>query len=161
RQLVREPDVDRRDLSSLRLIIDGGEKMPLPLIEQLGAVFRGTRFADAYGLTETVSGDTFLDKLHTLDKLGSVGKPVAHLQLRVVDDAGRQVPPNTPGEIVLRGPKVFDCYWRNPEATAAAIRDGWFHTGDIGQLDEDGYLFIVDRKKDMIISGGENIASAE
>jgi acyl-CoA synthetase (AMP-forming)/AMP-acid ligase II len=108
-----------------------------------------------------VSGDTFLDRMHTLSKLGSVGKPVVHLELKVVDDDGREVPPNEPGEIVLRGPKVFAGYWRNPEATAAAIRDGWFHTGDIGRLDEDGYLFILDRKKDLIISGGENIASPE
>jgi acyl-CoA synthetase (AMP-forming)/AMP-acid ligase II len=159
--LLQQPDLEHRDLSSLRLIIDGGEKMPMPLIQRLGAVFRDTRFADGYGLTETVSGDTFLDRMHTLSKLGSVGKPVVHLELKVVDDDGREVPPNEPGEIVLRGPKVFAGYWRNPEATAAAIRDGWFHTGDIGRVDEEGYLFILDRKKDMIISGGENIASPE
>jgi acyl-CoA synthetase (AMP-forming)/AMP-acid ligase II len=159
--LLQQPDLERRDLASLRLIIDGGEKMPLPLIQRLGAAFPGARFADAYGLTETVSGDTFLDRTHTLSKLGSVGKPVVHLELKVVDDEGREVGPNEPGEIVLRGPKVFAGYWRNPEATAAAIRDGWFHTGDVGRLDEDGYLFILDRKKDLIISGGENIASPE
>ena len=159
--LLREPDLERRDLSSLRLIIDGGEKMPQPLIERLATAFRGARFADGYGLTETVSGDTFLDRMHTLSKLGSVGKPVVHLELKIVDDDGRELPPNAPGEIVLRGPKVFAGYWRNPEATAAALKDGWFHTGDIGRVDEDSYLFILDRKKDLIISGGENIASPE
>jgi fatty-acyl-CoA synthase len=159
--LLQQADVERFDLSSMRFIIDGGEKMPLPLIARLQAAFPGAWFADAYGLTETVSGDTFLDKGNILAKIGSVGKPVMHLELRIVDDDGQPVPSDTPGEIVLRGPKVFAGYWRNPEATAAAIRDGWFHTGDIGLVDDDGYLFIVDRKKDVIVSGGENIASLE
>jgi len=78
-----------------------------------------------------------------------------------VDDHGDDVPPNTLGEIVLRGPKVFKGYWKNPQATAEAIKNGWFHTGDLGTMDEEGYLYIVDRKKDIIISGGENIASLE
>ncbi len=152
---------DRYDTSSVRFVINGGEKMPVPLIERVLAQFPNAWFADAYGLTETVSGDTFLDREHVLSKLGSVGRPVLHLELRVVDDAGDPVAPNELGEIVLRGPKVFRGYWRDPEATAAAIRDGWFHTGDVGRLDEDGYLFIEDRKKDMIVSGGENVSSPE
>jgi len=90
-----------------------------------------------------------------------VGKPVFQLRVRIVDDEGRDVPPNTLGEIVLRGPKVFKGYWKNPQATAEVLKNGWFHTGDIGTLDEEGYLYIVDRKKDIIISGGENIASLE
>lgn len=160
--LLQSPDVPNYDLSSIRFIIDGGEKMPLPLIRKLGEVFPNAWFADAYGLTETVSGDTFLDKGNVIEKIGSVGKPVLHLEVRIVDDQGTDVPVNTPGEIVLRGPKVFKGYWRNEEATKAAIdHDGWFHTGDIGRLDGDGYLYIVDRKKDMISSGGENIASLE
>jgi fatty-acyl-CoA synthase len=155
------PDLDSYDLSSIRFIINGGEKMPVPLIERILKAFPNAWFADAYGLTETVSGDTFLDREHVLSKIGSVGKPVMHLAVRVVDEDGRSVPPNQTGEIALRGPKVFKGYWRDEAATAKAIRDGWFHTGDVGRIDEDGYLYIEDRKKDMILSGGENIASPE
>src|SRR5690606_24975483 len=116
---------------------------------------------DAYGLTETVSGDTFLDRESTVRKLGSVGRPCPYLELQVWDESGAPVPPGERGEVVLRGPKVFKGYWRDPEATEAAFAGGWFHTGDIGVLDDDGYLSIVDRLKDMIVSGGENIASSE
>jgi acyl-CoA synthetase (AMP-forming)/AMP-acid ligase II len=160
-QLLAHPSLDRRDLGGVRLIIDGGEKMPLPLIERLRRAFPGAWFADAYGLTETVSGDTFLDKRATVRKLGSVGKPCLHLEVAIWDETDRPVPPGALGEIVLRGPKVFKGYWKDPEATAAAFRGGWFHTGDIGALDDEGFLTIVDRKKDMIVSGGENIASPE
>jgi acyl-CoA synthetase (AMP-forming)/AMP-acid ligase II len=96
-----------------------------------------------------------------ITKLGSVGRPCLHLELQVWDDDGRPVAPGERGEIVMRGPKVFKGYWQDPDATAAAFAGGWFHTGDIGVLDDDGYLFIVDRLKDMIVSGGENIASSE
>jgi len=159
--LFNEPSFDQYNVSSVRFIIDGGEKMPATLIKEFKNRFPNAWFADAYGLTETVSGDTFLAKDRMLNKLGSVGKPVPHLHVRVVDDDDRDVPPNELGEICLKGPKVFKGYWKNPEATAEALRGGWFHTGDIGALDEDGYLYIMDRKKDMIISGGENIASPE
>jgi acyl-CoA synthetase (AMP-forming)/AMP-acid ligase II len=155
------PDLDRRDLSSVRVIVNGGEKMPIPLIERIQRTFPSAWFADAYGLTETVSGDTFLDRESTIAKLGSVGRPCLHLDLDIWDEQGRSVPPGERGEIVLRGPKVFAGYWRDPEATAAAFAGGWFHTGDVGVRDEDGYLFVVDRVKDMIVSGGENIAGSE
>jgi fatty-acyl-CoA synthase len=159
--LFQEPTFDQYDVSSVRFVIDGGEKMPVTLIKQFTERFPNAWFADAYGLTETVSGDTFLAKDKMVDKIGSVGKPCPHLLVRVVDESGQDVPPNGMGEIVLKGPKVFKAYWKNPEATAAAIKEGWFHTGDIGTLDEDGFLYIMDRKKDIIISGGENIASPE
>ena len=159
--LFNEPTFDQYDVSSVRFIIDGGEKMPATLIKQFTDKFPNAWFSDAYGLTETVSGDTFLAKDRMLHKLGSVGKPVPHLQVRVVNEHDKVVPPDELGEICLKGPKVFKGYWKNPEATAKALRGGWFHTGDIGTLDEDGYLYIMDRKKDMIISGGENIASPE
>ncbi len=155
------PGIESRDLSSVRLVINGGEKMPIPLIERIQRVFSSAWFADAYGLTETVSGDTFLDRDSIVTKLGSVGRPCLHLELDIWDDAGRPVPAGERGEIVMRGPKVFKGYWRDPDATAAAFAGGWFHTGDIGVRDEDGYLFIVDRLKDMIVSGGENIAGSE
>lgn len=155
------PDVESRDLSSVRVIINGGEKMPIPLIERIQRTFSSAWFADAYGLTETVSGDTFLDRDNLITKLGSVGRPCVYLELEVWDEQGHPVAAGERGEIVLRGPKVFKGYWRDTEATERAFAGGWFHTGDIGVLDEDGYLFIVDRLKDMIVSGGENIAGSE
>jgi fatty-acyl-CoA synthase len=155
------PDIEQRDLSSIRVVINGGEKMPIPLIERIQRVFPSAWFADAYGMTETVSGDTFLDHASIITKLGSVGRPCLYLELQLWDEDGHSVPAGEQGEIVMRGPKVFKGYWRDEEATAAAFTGGWFHTGDIGVRDEDGYLFIVDRLKDMIVSGGENIASSE
>ncbi len=155
------PGIEERDLSSVRLIINGGEKMPIPLIERIQRTFPSAWFADAYGLTETVSGDTFLDRDSIVTKLGSVGRPCLYLELDVWDELGSSVAPGERGEIVLRGPKIFKGYWRDPDATATAFAGGWFHTGDVGLRDEDGYLFIVDRLKDMIVSGGENIAGSE
>jgi len=155
------PDVEQRALSSVRVIINGGEKMPIPLIERIQRTFPSAWFADAYGLTETVSGDTFLDRDSIVTKLGSVGRPCLHLELDIWDDQGRSAPAGERGEIVMRGPKVFAGYWRDQGATAAAFAGGWFHTGDVGVRDDDGYLFIVDRLKDMILSGGENVAGSE
>jgi acyl-CoA synthetase (AMP-forming)/AMP-acid ligase II len=156
------PELGALDTSSIGFIIGGGEKMPVTLIERLLAAFPNARFADAYGLTETVSGDTFNDQAHTLSKIGSVGKPVLNLDLKIVGPDDALAGPGQAGEILLRGPKVVSGYWNNPEATAAAFTaDGWFRTGDIGHLDTDGYLFIDDRKKDMIVSGGENVATSE
>lgn len=154
-------DVDSFDLSSVRLIISGGEKMPEPLIKRLEVIFPNAWFADGYGLTEGVSADTILDRRKTLEKLGSVGKPCLFVELDIWDEFGNPVGPGVPGEIVLRGPKLFKGYWENEEATRRAFRGGWFHTEDVGYRDDDGYLYIVDRLKDMIISGGENIASLE
>ena len=155
------PDIEQRDLSSVRVVINGGEKMPIPLIERIQRTFPSAWFADAYGLTETVSGDTFLDRDSIMSKLGSVGRPCLYLELDIWDEQGASLPAGERGEIVLRGPKVFKGYWRDPDATAAAFAGGWFHTGDIGVRDDDGYLYILDRVKDMIVSGGENIASSE
>jgi acyl-CoA synthetase (AMP-forming)/AMP-acid ligase II len=159
--ILQLPDLAERDLSSIRFIIGGGEKMPVPLVERILKAFPEAWFADAYGLTETVSGDTFNDAAHMLAKVGSVGRPVVHLEIRIVDEHGSPLEPGDLGEIALRGPKVFSGYWRDEEATAKALRDGWFHTGDIGRIDDDGYVYVEDRKKDMIVSGGENIATPE
>ncbi len=140
------PDVESRDLSSVRVIINGGEKMPVPLIERIQRTFPSAWFADAYGLTER-GPDQHPSRLH--------------LELDIWDEQGNTVPPNEKGEVVLRGPKLFKGYWRDPEATEKAFAGGWFHTGDVGVRDEDGYVWIVDRLKDMIVSGGENIAGSE
>ncbi len=161
RAVLDVPGIETRDLSSVKVIIAGGEKMPIPTIERIRTTFPSAWFADAYGLTETVSGDTFLDRDHTVSKLGSVGRPCQYLELDIWDEHGASLPAGARGEVVLRGPKVFAGYWRDPDATAAAFAGGWFHTGDIGVLDDDGFLTIVDRLKDMIVSGGENIASSE
>lgn len=159
--IVNLPGIDERDLSSVKVVIGGGEKMPIPYIERLKRLFPNAWFADAYGLTETVSGDTFLDRDSTISKLGSVGRACVFLEIDIWDEEGNSVPTGERGEIVLRGPKVFKGYWRDPEASEKAFAGGWFHTGDIGVFDDDRYLYIVDRLKDMILSGGENIAGSE
>ncbi len=159
--LIASPDIGKRSLGSVRLIQDGGEKMPLPLIRKVLDAFPNAWFADAYGMTETVSGDTYLNKGKMVSKLGSVGKPILHTQIRIVDQDDNPLGPDEVGEITVRGPKVCKGYWKDEEATAKTLRDGWLHTGDLGRIDEDGYLYVVDRLKDMIISGGENIASSE
>ena len=146
---------------SVRCIVGGGEKTPLPMFERIWSTFPNMWYADAYGLTETVSGDTFLPSSWAHDKAGSVGIGCFGIEVRIVDAEERQCAPGEQGEVVLRGPKVSTGYWKDPESTARAFRNGWFHTGDMGLVDEDGFLYIVDRLKDMIISGGENIASAE
>jgi fatty-acyl-CoA synthase len=161
RAVLDQPGIDGRDLSSVRVIIAGGEKLPIPYIERLQRVFPAAWLADAYGLTETVSGDTFLDPDGARTKVGSVGRACLYLELEIWGEDDAPVAAGERGEVVLRGPKVFRGYWNDPDATAAAFRGGWFHTGDIGIKDDDGYVYIVDRLKDMIVSGGENIASSE
>ena len=148
-------------LSSVRVIINGGEKMPIPLIERIQRVFPSAWFADAYGLTETVSGDTFLDRDQHREEAGQRRPSLRPPRAPGVGRPRSTGPVGERGEIVMRGPKIFKGYWRDADATSKAFAGGWFHTGDIGVLDEDGYLFIVDRLKDMIVSGGENIAGSE
>ncbi len=159
--LLQLPGIAERDTASIRVITGGGEKMPIPLLDRIARAFPNAWFADAYGLTETVSGDTVNDPDHMRSKVGSVGRAVAHVRIAILDDDGEPVAAGELGEVAIRGPKVMAGYWRDEDATRKALRDGWFHTGDIGRLDEDGYLYIEDRKKDMIVSGGENIATPE
>ncbi|WP_432958296.1 class I adenylate-forming enzyme family protein [Micromonospora haikouensis] len=147
------------DLSSVRWVIYS--QVTSALFAVARGLFPNARLIEGYGLTETCSGLTYLDAAHQEAKQGSVGLPVPWVQVRVVDPDGRDVPAGEDGEVVARGPKVSPGYLDDPEATRAAFRDGWFHTGDVGCLDADGYLYIRDRLKDMIRSGGENIASAE
>src|SRR3954452_53181 len=152
---------ERYDVSSLRWAIGGGEKTPEARIRAFSQYFTKARYIDAYGLTETLSGDTFMEPGLEITKIGSTGRPVAHVEIEIRDDQGNRRPSGENGEICLRGPKVTPGYWKDPEKTAAAFFDDWFRTGDVGYLDADGFLYLTDRKKDMIISGGENIASSE
>ena len=149
------------DLTSFKWCIAGGEKTPAGRIRDFAAFFPGARFIDGFGLTETCSGDTLMEPGMELTKIGSTGRPLAHVQIEIRNEDGEVLPARKEGEICIRGPKVTKGYWKDPQKTAASFFDDWFRSGDIGYLDEDNFLFITDRKKDMIISGGENIASSE
>ncbi|MGZ5829465.1 MAG: AMP-binding protein [Xanthobacteraceae bacterium] len=159
--LLTCPERERYDVSSLRWAIGGGEKTPEARIRAFSQYFTNARYIDAYGLTETCGGDTFMEPGLEIAKIGSTGRPVAHVEIEIRDDAGNRLAPGENGEICLRGPKVTRGYWKDPEKTAAAFFGDWFRSGDVGYLDQDGFLYLTDRKKDMIISGGENIASSE
>ncbi|MDO8767691.1 MAG: AMP-binding protein [Burkholderiaceae bacterium] len=149
------------NLTSIRWVIGGGERTPEQRIKDFGSMFTQGRYVDAYGLTETCSGDTMMDPGRELEKIGSTGRALPHVSLEIRSDAGEVLPAGEEGEICLRGPKVTSGYWRDEQKTRDSFHGDWFRTGDIGYLDTDGYLFLTDRKKDMIISGGENIASSE
>ncbi|EGD56778.1 acyl-CoA synthetase [Gordonia neofelifaecis] len=153
------PAIATADLSSLRFGISGGAPCPVVLIESLNA--HGVRFCEGFGLTETAPNVCVLAVEEAIEYAGSVGKPVLHVEMKVADDGGREVAPGVIGELLVRGPNVFVGYWNKPEATAEALRDGWFHTGDLATCDEEGYYRIVDRKKDMIVTGGENVYASE
>src|SRR4051794_8536729 len=159
--LLTHPDRHRYDVSSLGWAIGGGEKTPEARIRGFSQLFKAARYIDAYGLTETVGGDTFMEAGREIEKIGSTGRPTAHVEIEIRDERGSKLPPGTDGEICLRGPKVTRGYWKDSARTAAAFSGDWFRTGDIGHLDAEGFLYLTDRKNDMIISGGENIASSE
>jgi fatty-acyl-CoA synthase len=154
------PGFDGTDLSSVRVFVVGGAPCPEPLIEQYLA--KGAPFAQGYGLTETAPMATFLLPRDALAKVGSAGQPPMYTDVVCLDEDGRPVAAGEPGEICIKGPNVMAGYWNRPDATAEAIdADGWFHSGDLGYLDDEGYLYVVDRLKDMVISGGENVYPAE
>ncbi|MDD1533282.1 MULTISPECIES: AMP-binding protein [unclassified Bradyrhizobium] len=155
------PTRDRYDVSSLQWAIGGGEKTPEVRIRAFSEYFRNARYIDAYGLTETVGGDTIMETGREIEKIGSTGRAIAHVEIEIRDENGNTLPPNVDGEICLRGPKITRGYWKDPEKTASAFFGDWFRSGDVGYLDDEGFLYLTDRKKDMIISGGENIASSE
>jgi fatty-acyl-CoA synthase len=157
--MAQHPDFATRDLSTIRVLSCGGAPVPEALIKIYAA--RGLPFNQGYGLTETAPFASFLPSSMATEKLGSAGIAPFFTDVKIVDDDGREVPDGERGEIVVRGPNVMKGYWNRPDATAEVLIDGWFHTGDVGIRDADGYFFIVDRKKDMIISGGENVYPAE
>jgi fatty-acyl-CoA synthase len=158
-QVARHPRWAGADLSSLRILTCGGSPVPTPLIAKYQE--RGLTFLQGYGMTEASPGTLFLDAEHAVSKAGSAGVPHFFSDVRVVRPDLTPVDVGETGEVVVRGPHVMPGYWGLPEETAAVFADGWFRSGDAARVDEDGYVHIVDRIKDMIISGGENIYPAE
>jgi acyl-CoA synthetase (AMP-forming)/AMP-acid ligase II len=170
--LLNHPDFRKYDVSSVKTFFIGGAPANVALIREIEEKVPGCTAQGGYGLTETspvivaalikdhLRGDSYEANVR---RKATAGYPLAGAEVRVVDIKDREVPPDgkTIGEVVVQGDVVMKGYWNQPEATAAAIRDGWFHTGDLAVVDEEGYILIVDRAKDMILSGGENIASAE
>jgi long-chain acyl-CoA synthetase len=156
--LIHHPDHGDYDLSTLRLCVSGGAAMPVEVMNAFEKEF-GCVVLEGYGLSETSPVASF-NYPHER-RPGSVGKPIPGVEFRIVDDADNDVPDGEPGEIVIRGHNVMKGYWGKPEETANAIRDSWFHTGDVGKRDADGFYYIVDRKKEMIIRGGYNVYPRE
>ncbi len=149
------------DVEPFKWLIGGGERTPEQRIREFARVFPRARYIDAYGLTETVSGDTLMEAGREIEKIGSTGRSLAHVEVAIFDEEGRSLPVQTEGEIAIRGPKVTAGYWRDPDKTKASFHEEWLRSGDVGYLDAEGFLYLTDRKKDMIVSGGENIASSE
>ncbi len=156
-----DPTLAGRDLSALKVVSWGAAPATTMLLTQMAEAFPRAANVAVFGQTEMSPVTCALDGADALRKIGSVGRPVTTVSARIVDDDMKDVPPGEVGEIVYRGPQVMSGYWQNPEATAEALRGGWFHSGDLVRVDEDGFLYVVDRKKDMIITGGENVYCAE
>ena len=152
--LLREP-LEQTDLSALRYVTTGGAPLPVAVREQFERRVPGARVCDGYGCTEVTSTATM--NPYDAPRSGSVGPALPGVELRVVDELGEPLPAGADGEVCVRSAGVMQGYWRDPEATAAAVRDGWMHTGDVGRIDADGYLYVVDRLKDLIIRGGFNV----
>ncbi len=166
--LLEDPRTDDYDLSSLRRVGYGASAMPGEVLKRAWAKWPQVSFATGFGMTELAgnvmslsSDDHVRASAEGLEILRSVGRQMPLARVRVVDESGADVPPGVPGEIVIKGDQVLMGYWNKPEATAESFVDGWFRSGDVGRWDEDGYLFIVDRKKDMILTGGENVYPRE
>jgi acyl-CoA synthetase (AMP-forming)/AMP-acid ligase II len=163
--LTQCPGIREADLGTLRLIVYGASPIPVELLRTALTLFPHTGFGQTYGLTETTGGITWLGPADHADPRGerllSCGKPMGGVELRILDEKGEPLPPGKVGEIACRTKQIMKGYWNLPQETARAVRGDWFRTGDAGYLDQDGYLYIYDRVKDMIVSGGENIYPAE
>jgi long-chain acyl-CoA synthetase len=157
--MLGAPNRGQVDVSSLRVCISGGAALPVEVLRGFEQEF-GCVILEGYGLSETSPAASF-NHPHQERKVGSIGTPIEGVQMRVVDGGGREVPVGEVGEIAIRGHNIMRGYWRRPEATAEAIPDGWFRSGDLGRVDDDGYFFIVDRKKELIIRGGFNVYPRE
>ncbi len=159
--LLQLPGIEEYDTGSVTLIGSGAAIMPVETQRRLGAVFPTAAIFDTYGMTESSGGITTLLPEDFSRKNACVGKEHLNLELRVVDESGSHVPVGDVGEVIFRGSNLMKGYYKDAAATETSIRDGWFYTGDLGRLDEEGFLYIVDRKKDMIITGGENVYPRE
>ena len=157
--MMQVPGNESFDTSSLRWMLSGAAPVPVALIKAYAQ--RDVEIHQIYGLTETCGPACVIDADNAIRRAGSTGKAFFHTEVRIVDGNGDTCAPNAPGEVVVRGPHIMHAYWNQPQATAETLKDGWLHTGDIATMDEDGFVTIQDRKKDMIISGGENIYPAE
>ncbi len=157
--LAQFPEFDKYDLSHVRSWGSGGSTLPPSLVQQFAE--RGIIIQQGFGMTETGPTVFIIDKEHAVVKAGSVGKPVIHTDVRIVDEYGSILGPNQVGELCIKGGNVTTGYWNRPEATAEALVNGWLRSGDAAKFDEDGFYYIVDRWKDMFISGGENVYPAE
>ncbi len=153
------PDVETTDFSRIVTALCGAETVPVSLVEWW--LTKGVIIQEGYGMTETAAGGCILGKEDIPHMIGSAGRALLHSAIRIVDEAGQSCAPNVPGEIWFKGNTITPGYWRNPEANAKSFVDGWFRSGDIGRMNEDGYVYIEDRVKDMYISGGENVYPAE
>jgi long-chain acyl-CoA synthetase len=156
--MANHPGREDYDLSALRLCVSGGAAMPVEVMNAFEKEF-GCVVLEGYGLSETSPVASF--NFPHERRPGSIGTPIAGVEFRVVDDKDADVPGGQPGEIIIRGHNVMKGYWNKPAETADAMRGGWFHTGDIGRRDAEGFYYIVDRKKDMIIRGGYNVYPRE
>jgi long-chain acyl-CoA synthetase len=159
--LTQFPEVKKYDLNSLQVLAYGGSPMPPDLIRRTRELLPQVKLVQAYGLSESGFLTGLQDQEHTDDRLLSCGRPCPGIDLRVSDDSGKQVEVGKSGELVARGANIMRGYWNNPGETALAFRDGSFRTGDIGYQDSEGYFYILDRLKDMIVTGGENVYSGE
>jgi acyl-CoA synthetase (AMP-forming)/AMP-acid ligase II len=157
--MLMVPDLDPAGYRQLRWVICGAAPVPVSLMEKYRDI--GIEIHQIYGLTECCGPACLVSPADAMQRLGSIGKAFFHTGLRLIDADGNDVPPNTPGEVLLSGGHMMKEYWKNPKATAETLRDGWLYTGDMAVMDEDGFITIQDRIKDMIISGGENVYPAE
>jgi acyl-CoA synthetase (AMP-forming)/AMP-acid ligase II len=159
--ITSHPKFGKYDLSSLKICCTGSAAMSIELKKKMAECFPGSHIVEGSGMTETTCTGTFAHSKELFEKLGSCGKPAFCLEMRVIDDNDADVATGEIGELAYRGPTVLKEYYKNPGATSEAFRGGWFHTGDLVRQDKDGYVYIVGRKKEIIISGGENISSEE
>jgi fatty-acyl-CoA synthase len=157
--LIQHPDFDADVFKNVRLVMSGGAPLPINLVKQYHQA--GIVLQQGFGMSEAAPSIATLCKELASKKAGSIGRALMHLEARIVDDTMNNVPIGDVGELVLQGPNLLQGYWNRPEATKEAFAGGWFHTGDLARMDADGDLYIVERKKDMFISGGENVYPAE
>jgi long-chain acyl-CoA synthetase len=157
--MLHLPDADPAAAATLRVCASGGASLPVEILRAFEEKF-GCMILEGYGLSETSPVASF-NQPDQERKPGSIGTPIEGVEMRLIDDEGQTVPEGEIGEIAIRGHNVMKGYWNKPEATAEAMTDGWFRTGDMARVDEDGYYFIVDRKKDLIIRGGYNVYPRE